>query len=45
MFISPLFDSDIYLDSADSLDYTVSSLNHMLLENKMTVSEINSILN
>lgn len=30
MFISPLFDTEIYLDTANSLDYTVGSLNNML---------------
>lgn len=45
MFISPLFDSDIYLDSADSLDYTVGSLEHMLKNGTMTIAEINTVLN
>lgn len=45
MFISPLFDSDIYLDSANSLDYTIGSLNNMLVKNVLTLTEINSVLN
>lgn len=30
MFITPLFDPYIYIDPANSLDYTVASLNSML---------------
>ena len=38
MFVSPLFDSDIYLDSANSLDYTIGSLNNMLVNNALTLA-------
>jgi hypothetical protein len=47
MFISPLFDSDIYLDAANALDYTADSLNKMLLKNNntpLTTADINTVM-
>ncbi len=47
MFVSPLFDSDIYLDSANALDYTVDSLNKILLKSNnspLTLADINTVM-
>jgi hypothetical protein len=47
MFIAPLFDPDIYLDAANSLDFTLSSISRMVLNpsSGMTIDQINTIIN
>lgn len=45
MFISPLFDTDVYLDPANSLDYSIQSLNNMLLKNVISIADINTLMN
>ena len=45
MFVSPLFDTDVYLDPANSLDYSVESLNNMLKMNVLSLSDISTVMN
>ncbi len=46
MFCIPLFDSDIYIDQANSFDYIVNNLNNMLAKNsEITTDQIVTIIN
>lgn len=46
MILAPLFDSDIYTDQANSMDYTINNINYLLRKpTDISLDDINKILN
>lgn len=46
MILAPLFDSDIYTDQANSMDYTINNINYLLRKPAdISLDDINKILN
>lgn len=41
MFVTPLFDTDMYLDPANSMDFALANINHLLYKsNQISTSEL-----
>ena len=44
MFVVPLFDSDNYVDKAESWDFTLGSISHMLEDTAISIDTISSFI-
>lgn len=46
MIIAPLFDSDIYIDQANSMDFLLNNINYMLRKSSdISIGDMNTIIN
>ena len=46
MIIAPLFDSDIYTDQANSMDFALNNFNYLLRKSsEISVADLNTIIN
>lgn len=46
MMLAPLFDPEIYLDQANSMDYTINNINYLLKKpSDISITDINTIIN